>query len=53
MDDVGSDDSNACCDLMLVAGDGLSGVVLTYRRRVDADEYELRSWGRFAIALDG
>lgn len=53
VDDIGPDDSHASCDLMLVAGDGLSGLVLTYRHLTDADEYELRSWGQFAIALDG
>jgi hypothetical protein len=53
VDCIGPDDGDAICDLMLVAGDGLSGLVLTYRHRTDADEYELRSWGQFAIALDG
>lgn len=38
---------------MLVAVDGLSGLVLTYRHRTDADEYERRSWGEFAMTLDG
>lgn len=53
VDCVGPDDSNAGCDLTLVAGDGRSGLVLTYRHRADVDEYELRSWGQFAIAVDG
>lgn len=50
---VGLNESSAGCDLMLVAGDGLSGLVLTYRHRTDADEYERRSWGEFAMTLDG
>jgi hypothetical protein len=50
---VGPESGDADCDLLLVAGDGLSGLALTYRHMADADEYELRSWGQFAIALDG
>jgi hypothetical protein len=39
-------------DLVLVAETGDSGLRLEYNHYATADEYELRSWGRYARALD-
>jgi hypothetical protein len=38
-------------DLLLVGDDGRSGLRLEYIHRSNADEYELRSWGRYAIPV--
>ncbi len=35
-------------DLLLVADEGQSGLWLEYNHHANADEYELRSWGRYA-----
>ena len=35
-------------DVLLVAEEGKSGFLLEYNHLGNADEYELRSWGRFA-----
>lgn len=38
-------------DLLLVADEGQSGLRLGYNHHANADEYELRSWGRFALTV--
>jgi hypothetical protein len=38
-------------DLLLVADEGESGLRLEYNHYGQADEYELRSWGRYAFSL--
>jgi hypothetical protein len=38
-------------DLLLVADEGKSGLRLEYNHYAHADEYELRSWGRYAFSL--
>lgn len=38
-------------DLLLVADEGQSGLRLEYNHYGQADEYELRSWGRYAVSL--
>jgi hypothetical protein len=38
-------------DVLLVAGDGESGLRLEYDHYAHADEYELRVWGRFAVSV--
>jgi hypothetical protein len=38
-------------DLLLVADEGESGLRLEYNHYGHADEYELRSWGRYAFSL--
>jgi hypothetical protein len=38
-------------DLLVVADEGESGLRLEYNHYGHADEYELRSWGRYAFSL--
>ena len=47
--DVGAGGTGS--DLLLVADHGQSGMRLEYNHSSSADEYELRSWGRYARAI--
>jgi len=38
-------------DVILVGEDGKSGLLLAYNHLGNADEYELRSWGRYARSV--
>ena len=38
-------------DIVLVAEEGQSGLLLEYNHHAHADEYELRSWGRYARSV--
>lgn len=38
-------------DLLLVTDDGESGLLLEYNHLSDADEYEMRTWGRYAVPV--
>jgi hypothetical protein len=40
-------------DLLLVSEDGESGIRLEYNHNARSDEYELRSWGRYARVVEG
>ena len=39
-------------DLLLIADEGRSGLRLEYNHYAPADEYELRTWGRYERSIE-